>query len=242
MAIFSADLHLHTILSPCGDYGMTPKNIVAEARKRKLDLIAITDHNAHENVGAVVEAAAREGSMTVLGGMEITSAEEIHVLALFDDDKALGEVAAEVRSHLPGTNDRETIGDQVILGPGDEILGLCDRLLIGATTLPVEQVVELIHQYEGLAIAAHVDREVFSIISQLGYIPEGLELDAVEVSPHAAEFPASGILYDRPAITSSDAHYLHEIGRVCTKFELNSPRISELRSALRGENGRRVVR
>ena len=75
------------------------------------------------------------------------------------------------------------VDDQVIVDAEDFVTGFCPRCLFGATLFSVQDAVALIHRYGGLAIACHVDRESFSIISQLGFIPPGLPLEAVEVSP-----------------------------------------------------------
>ena len=42
---FRADLHNHTLLSPCGDIEMTPAHIVEAALTKGYDIIGITDHN-----------------------------------------------------------------------------------------------------------------------------------------------------------------------------------------------------
>ena len=76
-----ADLHIHTALSPCADGEMTPPAIVHEAVMKGLGMIAICDHNSAANTEAVQKAAG--GLLTVIAGMEITTAEEVHVIGLF---------------------------------------------------------------------------------------------------------------------------------------------------------------
>jgi hypothetical protein len=96
----------------------------------------------------------------------------------------------------------------------------------------------------GLAIAAHVDREVFSIIGQLGFIPEDLPLDAVEISSRTGisraleQFPG---IEKFPLITSSDSHLLEDIGGVSSSFLLEAPCIDEIRLAFKKEKGRMVM-
>ena len=41
-----ADLHIHTVLSPCGDLEMSPENILHFAQIQGLNMIGITDHNS----------------------------------------------------------------------------------------------------------------------------------------------------------------------------------------------------
>ena len=231
-----ADLHVHTCLSPCGDTQMQATAIVKQAKKAGLDMIGICDHNSAENVGAVLKAGLREG-LAVIGGMEITSSEEVHILGLFKTERDVMGLQDVVYEHLAGQNDEEAFGPQTVVDEWDNVIGTNDRLLIGATTLTVEQIVEAIHRWAGLAIASHVDRERFSLIGQLGFIPEGLELDAVEVSR------ASSVKqeYGYPVVTSSDAHFLQDIGKNSTCFMIEDVSVDEISKALRGEMGRRVI-
>lgn len=230
-----ADLHLHTCLSPCADNRMQATAIVEQARKMGLDMIGICDHNSAENVAAVVKAGQIEG-LAVIGGMEITSSEEVHILGLFDTEENLMNMQDVVYENLPGENSEEVFGAQVVIDEWGNILGTNSRLLIGATKLTIEQIVDAIHKQAGLAIASHVDRERFSLIGQLGFIPEGLELDAVEVSG------ASGAGdYGYPVVTSSDAHFLEDIARNYTCLMMEKPSFGEMKKALRREMGRRIV-
>lgn len=228
-----ADLHVHTCLSPCADDRMQATAIVQRAKTMGLDMIGICDHNSAENVAAVAKAGRREG-LSVIGGMEITSREEAHILGLFEDERDLMRMQEVVYENLPGENSEEAFGPQTVIDEWDRVVGANRRLLIGATTLTVEQVVEAIHERSGLAIASHVDRERFSLIGQLGFIPEGLSLDALEVSRPSTMQQE----YDYPVVTSSDAHFLEDIGRNCTCFTLEDLSVSEIRKALRNEMGR----
>lgn len=231
-----ADLHIHTCLSPCADEQMRATAIVKQAREMGLDMIAICDHNSAENTAAVLKAGRREGLSTI-AGMEITSREEVHILGLFETDGDLMRMQELVYENLPGEDYEDSFGSQIITDEWDRMVGTNRRLLIGATKLSVEQVVDAIHERCGLAIASHVDRERFSLIGQLGFIPKGLSLDAVEVS---RPFPA-GQGYGYPVVRSSDAHFLEDIGKNFTYFMLEEPSFGEIRKALRAEAGRKIV-
>jgi len=231
-----ADLHLHTCLSPCADAQMRATAIVKRAKKVGLDVIAICDHNSAENVAAAVKAGSRE-NLPVIPGIEITSAEEVHILGLFRTERELMDVQAEVYENLPGENSEEAFGPQTIVDEWDREIGTNQRLLIGATALTLEKVVELIHRCCGLAIASHVDRERFSIIGQLGFIPDGLKLDALEVSkPSLAKQECAF-----PLVSSSDAHFLDDIGRNYTRFLVEDASVDEIEKAFHNEMGRRIV-
>ena len=241
---YRADLHIHTILSPCTELTeMSPRAIVERARQVSLDFIAICDHNSCENV-IPARKISLDADLAVLAGIEITSKEEVHTLGLFDSEDEAFKVQEVVYSNLPGENDEDTFGYQVIVNEKDEVLAFNKKLLIGATTLTLEKVVALIHSFNGLAVAAHIDREGFSIIGQLGFIPPGLPLDALEISPRTSvedaesRFPQSK---DYPLITSSDAHYLDDIGKVSTTFLMEKVSVKEMKLALMGMEGRRVL-
>jgi len=198
-------------------------------------MIAICDHNSVENVQAVIRAGERE-SVRVIPGIEITSREEVHILGLFKSERELTSIAAVVSDHLVGRNDAEAFGPQTIVDEWDRPVGSNPNLLIGATSLAVDSTVEAIHNCGGLAIAAHVDRQRFSLIGQLGFIPEGLHLDAVEVSGRTGAGHCQGL----PVVASSDAHRLEDIGRNHTTFCANTASFEEIGKALRSEAGRRI--
>jgi predicted metal-dependent phosphoesterase TrpH len=239
-----ADLHIHTCLSPCGELSMSPRAVVRRAREAGLDLIAVTDHNTTENAGAVIEAAAGTG-LAVLPGIEMTTAEEVHLLGLFEAGTGLGPFQAEVYRNLPDLPAKmKFVDDQVIVDAADYVTGFCPRCLFGATLFSVHDAVDLIHGYGGLAIACHIDRESFSIISQLGFIPPGLKLDAVEVSSRMAPDEANtafGSLEDLPIVRFSDAHKPEEIGTAVTDLLVEGPGLEEIRKALAAEDGRKVI-
>jgi len=239
---YKADLHVHTCLSPCAEMKMSPAAIVKRAKARGVHVLGICDHNSAENAPAALEAARRYG-VHVLPGMEVTSSEEVHLLALFDALEPAGELQEIVYRHLPGENDEEVFGMQVVVNADDEVLGFNRKLLIGATTLRLEEIAEIIRSKGGLAVAAHIDRESFSLIGQLGFIPDDLILDALEISPDLSYGEAARRYNPTlPLIHSSDAHKTEEVGRCCTTFFLEKVSIEEIKKALREQEGRRIVR
>jgi PHP family Zn ribbon phosphoesterase len=134
-------------------------------------------------------------------------------------------------------------GTQVIANELDEVEGFQQKMLIGATDIPVEQVLNRIHQLNGLGIASHIDRESFSVISQLGFIPDSLRFDALEISSNITEREASTRFSEykhHSFIRNSDAHLLNQIGNQTTTFLLEEPTLHELARGLRGEGGRAI--
>ena len=240
----SADLHVHTCLSACGEMEMTPRNIVQMCLKKNLNMIAICDHNSAENVSAVRKAAEKL-ELTVLAGMEITTEEEVHMLAIFDDEEKVLVIQEYVYDHiLPGDNDERLFGPQVVCNELDDVIRNENRLLIGGTTIPIDRLIDKIHDIGGLSIASHIDRESFSLIGQLGMIPDDIKLDALEVSRNKTvemiQEEVAGA--DRfPLITSSDAHRLEEIGGESTTLLLERPSLEEIRMAFMGLDGRKII-
>jgi predicted metal-dependent phosphoesterase TrpH len=244
LQIVAVDLHIHTCLSPCATLDMTPGNIIQQACEKNLAIIAITDHNSAENTAAVI-AAARHTTLFVIPGIEVTTREEAHIVGLFERVEGALSMQELVYQNLqPGENDENTFGIQVMANEFDEVEGINKRLLIGATALGIEDVVAGIHDRQGLAVAAHIDRESFSVISQLGLIPEGLELDALEISRRITLHQAQAQFGENlrfPFITASDSHTLEEIEDGLTRFQVASPDMAELKLALAGRKGRKVL-
>jgi len=240
---FKADLHIHSCLSPCSDWDMSPKKIVHKSLEQHLDLIAICDHNTAENAAAALREGTRQG-IAVLPGMEICSREEVHLVVLFNTIADTLKMQEYVYAHLPGKNQPEVFGHQVVADEHDQVLGENPRLLIGATRLSLLEIVKKAHTLGGICISSHVDRPSYSLIGQLGFIPEDLNLDAVEVSyrvPLEKALTEVVGIKDYPCVTSSDAHFLHDIGTVWTEFILAAPTLEEIRLALHGADGRRIV-
>lgn len=210
------DLHIHSCLSPCGDNESTPNNILNMARLNGLDVIALTDHNSCKNCPAIVEARARmELPILVLPGMELCTAEEIHVICLFDTlKKAMSFDEYVYAKTMPVLNRPDKFGEQRILDSMDELIGTEQRLLVTAADISVTEVGMLMEQFGGAAFPAHIDRPSYSILSALGEIPPECSFQTAEVYdlakyPHLAA--AHSALSRMRIVTNSDAHYLWDI-------------------------------
>jgi 3',5'-nucleoside bisphosphate phosphatase len=242
MKTFKTDLHIHSCLSPCGDLDMSPRRIVEKCRETGLGIIAVCDHNSAENVEPAIRLGEAAG-IRVFPGMEINSREEVHTLAIFGQASRAFAMQEIVYRHLKGANRPEFFGEQVRANEFDEVEGFNDRLLIGAVDLALEEVVREIHRLGGLSIASHVDRPSYSLVSQLGFVPPGVQLDAVEVSdPVWARTCGTRIVEELglPVVSFSDAHFLEDIGRQASYFTLECATLEELRIALQGKSGRAV--
>ncbi len=241
---FRADLHIHTCLSPCAGLEMTPFRIVEKAASLGLNIIAVCDHNSMENA-EITKKLAKEKGISAVPGIEITSSEEVHTLGLFRSIHDAFKMQELIYANLQeGENDEDAFGMQVVVNENDEVLGFNKRLLIGSTRLSVNRIVELIHSFNGLAIAAHIDREGFGIIGQLGFIPPDLRFDALEISYRTSIDDAKQRFKEYshiPWLTSSDAHKLDDIGRASTGLFMNHSTFDEISLTLKGSEGRRVI-
>jgi len=236
----AADLHIHTALSPCAAEEMTPPAIVREALAQGLDMIAICDHNSAANCAAVQEAA--RGALAVLAGLEITTTEEAHVLGFFPDADRASNAGKEVCTTLPQvTSSSRLFGEQLVMNAAGETIRRETRILSTSSAFSLSEAVLLIKRHEGVAVASHVDRPSYSVISQLGVFPPDSGFDAIEISAagrragrHEA-FAALGL----PMLVSSDSHYLSEVGAGRTCLEVQDATFHEFAMALRGADGRR---
>jgi PHP family Zn ribbon phosphoesterase len=237
---YVADLHVHTVLSPCAGIEMIPPLIVERALRQGVHLIAITDHNASANVSAVQKAAAGT-SLAVLPGMELQTYEEVHLLCLFDTLQQLDDWQAKVDAHLPAQeNVPEVFGEQFVVDETGGFIRRETRLLATSVNMRFEDAVMEIVRRGGLAIPAHVDRSVYSLFANLGFVPHDVPIDALELSPHIAPSTARNRFPDLanfPLIKSGDTHYLDGFSAT-TVFTLAAPTTSEIKLALLNKEGR----
>ena len=240
---YLADLHIHTVLSACAEVEMIPPLILKQAERLGLSLIAITDHNACDNVGAVIKAADGTG-VHVLPGMELQSKEDVHLLCLFDTLSQCQEWQREVYQALPPlTNREEVFGGQYVVDETGEWMRTEERLLAASAEITLDEVISRVRRLGGLVIPAHVDRPSFSLLANLGFVPEGLEVDGLEVTPRFV--PNRGYkqwpqLKHWCLVVNGDAHRLEEIQHR-TLLKLSAPLVQEISLALQGLEGRQVV-
>ena len=217
------DFHIHSCLSPCGDNDMTPNNIAGVCALAGLQIAALTDHNSVKNCPAFYQAAKKQGIIPI-AGMELTTAEDIHVVCLFEelaDAMAFGDAVDERRIRIP--NRVDIFGDQIIMNAEDEPIGVEEDLLPNATMLSLDDVPPLVEQYRGVCFPAHIDRDANGIIAILGTVPEHpafacAELrDYINKEEYQAKYP---ILQNKRLLCGSDAHYLWDIRDAEAYFDL----------------------
>ena len=225
------DFHMHSALSPCADNDMTPCNMVGMASLKGLNAIAVTDHNSIGNAKAIIKAGEEVG-ITVIPGMEIETAEEVHVLTLFPSLDSAGEAEKYVFKNLPYVKNKpEIFGNQYYMDSEDNITGELEQLLIVATNLDIYSVFDMVEQCGGFAIPAHVDRHSYSVLSNLGFIPPDLKAPVIEVSNNVTdleEYLKNTGLTDRRVIRNSDAHNLGVISEAINCLEAKDFSVCEI--------------
>ena len=233
---YSYDLHIHSCLSPCADNDNTPNDIAGMAYRCGIKIAALTDHNTARNCPAFFEAAARYGIIPV-AGMELTTAEDIHVVCLFERlDSALKFDEYLQKRRVLIKNRPDIFGDQLILDSSDQVIGREENLLSNATTVSIEEAPDLIKQFGGICYPAHIDRDANGIIAVLGTIPPTPAFTCYEIRSRESveEYVKKYGLTDKRIVVSSDAHYLTDIKDSDNYFELDASSDSpdEVRAAL----------
>ncbi len=218
------DLHIHSCLSPCGDNDMTPNNIAGMGVVAKLDIMALTDHNTSRNCPAFFKTAKANGIVPV-AGMELTTAEDIHLVCLFEkleDAMKFDELVSGKR--IPIKNRTDIFGEQLVMDENDEVIGTDEYLLSNATFITVDEAPALVEECGGICYPAHIDREANGIVATLGVFPEEPYFPCAELhdgdkrAEYEERFP---LLKDKPVVVSSDAHYLWDISGRLNCFELD---------------------
>lgn len=206
---------------------MSPRRIAAAARGRGIDLLALTDHNASLNCPAFAIACAREG-IAPLFGLELCSLEEVHLLAIFAAPREALEFGAAMYALLPDMPwDPAAFGDQVVVDEEESVLAMPERWLGAALDLSFDELASRASAAGALVIPAHVDRGMFSVYSQLGFLPPG-PYDAVE----SMWRPAPSLTGGLAAVSGSDAHYLEHVGRRPFAVETESEAFEAFKGAL----------
>lgn len=209
-----ADLHLHSCLSPCGDNDMTPYNLVQMAKLLGFDMIALTDHNSCRNCKSAMEVG-REIGLTVVAGMELCTAEEIHCVCLLPDLPTAEAFSAHIHETLPPVpNQPEIFGEQRIMDCGDGILDTEPLLLTTASAVSIDDLVPLVRSFGGACFPAHLDRASYSLLSVLGFLYPELQFRTAEFT-HKAFLPQyleiHPLLREMHIVRNSDAHYLENM-------------------------------
>ncbi|MBN2613730.1 MAG: PHP domain-containing protein [Bacteroidales bacterium] len=244
MRTFKADFHVHTVLSPCASLDMAPVKIIEKAVAEKIDILAITDHNSTLHCKLMCKLG-KEAGIKVLPGVEITTKEEVHCLAFFETVETANIFQQIIEKHKPDIpNRKEIFGYQPVVDRDENILYEVDWLLISALSLNLGEAAEIVSMMNGIFVPAHIDRPSNSLLANLGFIPDNLKIDAVEISK-SIDFNA--LLMKTPEIArytvirGSDAHCIEDIGSGFTMLYIENDDFDEIKMAFAAEAGRKVM-
>ncbi len=217
---FYYDFHIHSDLSPCGNKEMTPNNIVNMSLIKGLNFISLADHNTAKNLPAITEVGERVG-VKIIPGIEVTTKEEVHVLCYFRDLKDAVTFGDLIYDSLPPIkNIPEIFGQQNIYNSKDEIIGTLEKLLINACPYSIEDIFDMVKDYQGVMVPAHINKLSNSILSILGFMPENLKIGLVEVYQ---KLPVDkNIFKNYKVLYNSDAHQLTDISERVNFLDVNS--------------------
>ena len=242
--VFKADMHIHSVLSPCGDIEMSPSAIVSQAKAKGLDIIGLTDHNSTRNAD-VTRRVGEQLGLHVLMGAEVTTKEEVHCLCFMPTTEKLIEFQAFLDSRVIFyPNDVDKFGYQLVVDEEENVLDQVPHLLINALDLPILELQQKVYAMGGIFIPAHIDRPSYSLSSQLGFVPDKLKVHAMELSWHCK---ASGYKFlddcpwfsDFNFIQSSDAHFIEDIAKIHSVLEMPYFSFENFKNALR--QGEQVI-
>lgn len=237
MNSYKADFHVHSVLSPCASLEMSPSRIISRAKEEKIDVLAITDHNSTLHCRLMTELGKNE-NIFILPGVEINTKEEIHCLAFFEDIEKTNVFQKFLDENLPKIKNRSNVfGYQLVVDENENILDEIEWLLISALDTTISEVEREVHKLNGIFVPAHIDRKSNSIISNLGFIPNDLNIDAVEISPSGTTefFEGYG------CIRGSDAHIPEDIARGYTEIIMESVSFEEICKAIKKVEGRNTI-
>ena len=207
------DFHIHSCLSPCGDDDSTPNNIAGMATLNGLNVVALTDHNTCRNCPGFFAAAKKRGIIPI-AGMELTTAEDIHIIFLFERLEDALEFDKEINTRrILFPNRVDVYGEQYVMDGDDEVIDIEPNLLSNATTVTVEECPSLAEKFGGICYPAHVDRQANGIIATLGTFPDikGFRCCEFHDKEKVQEYTEKHPIGDRKIIISSDAHYLWDM-------------------------------
>lgn len=214
---------------------MTPANIVGMSALKGLDVIALTDHNTCRNCTPFMQLA-RENNIMAIPGMELTTAEEVHVVCLFHNIEDAMLFDKEIYDKLVKVHNRPDIfGEQLVIDEQENVVSEEEYLLINATTVTFDEAFDIIKKYNGVMIPAHIDKNANSVIANLGFVPADSRFSCVEVKNidklHTLR-QSNPYLENCNVVVDSDAHYLEYISEPVNYLTVRERNIDAVLEAL----------
>lgn len=206
------DLHIHSCHSACGSLDMGPKNVINRLSEININIAAISDHNSMKNCDSFIKIGQKNG-LCIFPAMEVQSEEEIHSIVIFPDIQTANNFQNWIDSIIPIIPlNSEIFGDQPIVDEDENIVDLPGNLLSISIPESFNQIEKKAFEMNLLFFPAHINSSSFSIISQIGFIPENHLFKIAEVNKQSDIEEISTLHPEIIFITNSDAHYLDQIG------------------------------
>ncbi len=230
------DMHIHSVLSPCGDYLMTPNNILNMALLNELDIIAVTDHNSMLQIETIDELK-ESFDFLIIYGCEL-QVEGGHLLVYFKNRNDVSKFQQTLDTLIDKKPyDQEIYGEQTVCNIFDEDLYYVDYHLAGDLKIDLKTLLELLKAYDCLKVLAHLDKAKYSLVDVID--EESCKLiDAIELcdlSNREAIIERHGYLKDKMVLQNSDAHLITDINEKVNCIELDSFDIDCLFKVIRNE-------
>ncbi|QVK18729.1 PHP domain-containing protein [Mycoplasmatota bacterium] len=231
------DLHIHSALSPCSSNDMTLNNIINMSYLKGLDIIAITDHNSAKNIEVAINISQNK-DLIIIPGIEVETYEGIHMVCYFktlEDIKLFDELLYQNIPEIP--NKEDLWGQQLILDINDNTIDKEAKMLINSTRLKLNELIDLVRSFNGLIFTAHINRYSNSILTVLGFIPENIDIDGIEINANDSidNFKNKDLFSKFRVIQNSDAHYLGDISEKTNSINLREKSIDAFFDYFRGE-------
>lgn len=214
------DLHIHSCLSPCADDDMTPNNIVNMAILNGLEMIAVTDHNSLLQQKVIHDLCLKKG-IRYIYGVEVQSKEDVHILCYFKKYAQIIYFQEYIDKYLIKiANEPNYFGHQYLRDINDEIVDEYNHLLLMSLDQSIEDIINFTKDINGIVVLAHIDGRENAIINNLGFIPDNLRYDGLEI-PRKENIELYRLKYPECQIFlhNSDAHRLVDIQERVIEFD-----------------------
>ena len=171
------DLHIHTVLSSCGDVLQTPNNILNMCMLKGLNMIAICDHNTGKQY-QTIDKIKDSYDFLVIYGIEITTHEGFHLLAYFEKYEELMKLDKIIDDSL----DKSILppDDQIITDEYDLELEKIPYFLNQKIPLSFNELIKIIRELKGIIIPAHVNKKKSGILDYYSDF-SSYDIDAIEI-------------------------------------------------------------
>ncbi len=213
---------------------MTPNNILNMAMLKKLDFVAITDHNTTKQL-KVFSELEDSYDFVFIPGVEVTVKENFDVLCFFKSFNNALKFDKLLEKNLDGEWGVFTPKDQILTDIYDTEVGNFHKPLT-STSIPYKELFKEVRKLNGLLILCHIDRSSHSAFNIVDF--NDIEFDAIEISKYSKDtflkkYPE---LKKYKIIFNSDSHTLLSISEREYTLDLKNKSLESFFDYFRGED------